>query len=277
MRKTAILFLLLTLAPALLPAQELPFAGGESVKYTIHYKYGVNADLASLTVTGEQKGQDYHVTAHISTFRFWDSFYKIRDRYESTFSMTGDLKPRSALRDVNEGGYWAKCNYTWGGDPSRVHAVIDKRNRPHRDTVMQENGAIRDIFNMIYYCRVADYGKLEKGAKVRGIVAMDRTIYRVTVRQVGREKKKIGGKVWNTVKLGISMTVEGADMGENNTSISLGDSADDFTGGEKMWFWVSDDANRLPVFFSANLKVGAVQGRLEEVKGNKYPFTAQTD
>ncbi|MBQ5482626.1 MAG: DUF3108 domain-containing protein, partial [Bacteroidales bacterium] len=153
MRKILLILSVLA-ASALLPlrAQELPFAGGEDLKYTIHYKYGVNADLASLTVKGVEEGSNYHVTAHINTFRFWDSFYKMRDRYESTFAMNRDLKPRTALRDVKEGKYWAKCNFTWGDDPRQVRAVIDKSSRPHRDTVLKENGTIRDVFNMIYYC-----------------------------------------------------------------------------------------------------------------------------
>ena len=267
------------LVSALIPlrAQELPFAGGEAVKYTIHYKCGVNADLAALAITGEEEGANYHVTAHISTFRFWDSFYKIRDRYESTFALAPGLKPRTAVRDVNEGSYWAKCNYDWTKDASSIHAVIDKRNRPHRDTVLRENGTIRDIFNMIYLCRAADYAKLEKGEKVRGIVAMDRTIYQVTMRYAGREKKKVNGQTWNTVKLGISLKVRSGATGEGDTAVSLGDTSADFQGGEKMWFWVTDDENRLPVLFAADLKVGAIQGRLTEVSGNKYPFTSKTN
>ena len=229
--KKILLILSVLAASALLPlrAQELPFAGGEDLKYTIHYKYGVNADLASLTVKGVEEGSNYHVTAHINTFRFWDSFYKMRDRYESTFAMNRDLKPRTALRDVKEGKYWAKCNFTWGDDPRQVRAVIDKSSRPHRDTVLKENGTIRDVFNMIYYCRTADLAKLEKGERIHGIVAMDRTIYKVTIRHAGRAKKKVNGKTWNTVKLGISLSVTGADQGETNTAVSVGDTADDLT------------------------------------------------
>ncbi|MBQ4221151.1 MAG: DUF3108 domain-containing protein, partial [Bacteroidales bacterium] len=107
--------------------------------------------------------------------------------------------------------------------------------------------------------------------------AMDRTIYKVTIRHAGREKKKVNGKTWNTVKLGISLSVTGADQGETNTAVSVGDTADDLKGGDKFVFWISDDENRLPVFFSAHLKIGSVQGRLTEVDGNKYPLTALID
>jgi hypothetical protein len=278
MRKICLIlsaFLAFTLIPV--RAQELPFAGGEEVSYTIHYKYGINADLASLKITSVQEKNDLHVTAFIKTFRLWDSFYKMRDRYEATFELAPGLKPRTAMRDVKEGNYWAKCNYTWGNDLSSVHAVIDKHNRPHRDTVLHEDGTIRDIFNMIYFCRAADFNRLEKGAKIQEIVAMDRTVYHVTVRYAGREKKKVNGKTWNTVKMGISLKVRSGERGEGNTPVTLGDTDDDFVGGEKLWFWLTDDGNRLPVFFSANLRVGSIQGRLAEVSGNKYPFTSKTD
>ena len=265
---------LVLLAPLPLRAQQIPFGDGEELSYTIHYKYGISADLASLDINGVREGGAYHITAHINTFRFWDSFYKMRDLYESTFDYEPGLRPISAYRDVEEGGYWAKCRYTWNQNPSSLRAVIDKKNRPHRDTVLKEKETIRDIFNMIYYCRAADYAALQKGKKVHSVVAMDRSIYNVTVRCAGREKKKTGGKTFNTVKLAISIKASGSDLNDVGTAVSLGDSESDFDGGEKMWFWVTDDDNRLPVFFSANLKVGAIQGRLTKVSGNRFPFTS---
>ena len=50
--KKILLILSVLAASALLPlrAQELPFAGGEDLKYTIHYKYGVNADCPRANV-----------------------------------------------------------------------------------------------------------------------------------------------------------------------------------------------------------------------------------
>ena len=267
MRKTIILLAAMLLALTGVSAQEIPFGDGEKIQYTVHYKYGISADLVSLTAVGSLQGDKYHVTANLNTFKFWDSFYKMRDRYETTFRYAPGLRPISAMRDVNEGGYWAKCNFTWGSDPKSVRCVLDKKDKPHRDTVLTDSREIRDIFNLIYYCRTLDFDKLEKGEPVMTAMAMDRVMYHITIRWAGRERKKVEGQWWNTVKVSIAVASGGREESEAKVVV------DDGPG--KLVFWVSDDANRIPVLFSANMKVGAVQGRMTAVEGNKYPLTAK--
>ena len=47
-----------------------------------------------------------------------------------------------------------------------------------------------------------------------------------------------------------------------------------FKGETDMLIWVSDDENRLPVYFEAPLLVGAAKGRMVGWSGLKYPFDA---
>ena len=47
-----------------------------------------------------------------------------------------------------------------------------------------------------------------------------------------------------------------------------------FKGETDMLIWVSDDDNRLPVYFEAPLLVGTARGRMSTYTGLKYPFTA---
>ena len=47
-----------------------------------------------------------------------------------------------------------------------------------------------------------------------------------------------------------------------------------FKGDADMMIWVSDDQNRLPVYFEAPLLVGMARGRMSACTGLKYPFTA---
>ena len=47
-----------------------------------------------------------------------------------------------------------------------------------------------------------------------------------------------------------------------------------FKGEEDMLIWISDDENRLPVYFEAPLLVGAAAGRMSGYDGLKYPFTS---
>ena len=271
MKKTLLILALTTSALLLQKADaaagEFPFGDGEKLQYTVHYKYGISADIVSVTAKGSLEGDRYHVVADMNTFKFWDSFYKMRDHYETTFRYSGAMLPVSAMRDVKEGGYWAKCNFTWGSDPKSVHCVLDKKDKPHRDTVLRDAREIRDIFNLIYYCRAVDYDNLEDGGQVLTAMAMDRVMYHVTIRQAGRERKKVEGEWWNTVKLVISISSGGREESESMTAI------DDGPG--KLVFWVSDDSNRIPVMFSVNMKIGAVQGRLTGLEGNKYPLDSK--
>ena len=47
-----------------------------------------------------------------------------------------------------------------------------------------------------------------------------------------------------------------------------------FTGEEDMMIWISDDENRLPVYFEAPILVGTASGRMTDCEGLKYPFSA---
>ena len=47
-----------------------------------------------------------------------------------------------------------------------------------------------------------------------------------------------------------------------------------FKGEEDMMIWISDDENRLPVYFEAPLRVGVASGRMSGYSGLKHPFDA---
>jgi hypothetical protein len=45
-----------------------------------------------------------------------------------------------------------------------------------------------------------------------------------------------------------------------------------FKEQESLTFWVSDDANKVPVKIEANLTVGSLDADLDSYKGLKHPF-----
>ena len=47
-----------------------------------------------------------------------------------------------------------------------------------------------------------------------------------------------------------------------------------FKGEADMLIWVSDDDNRLPVYFEAPLLVGTAKGRMTSYEGLRHPFTS---
>ena len=44
-----------------------------------------------------------------------------------------------------------------------------------------------------------------------------------------------------------------------------------------MMIWISDDDNRVPVYFEAPILVGTASGRMNGYSGLKYPFDALID
>lgn len=91
--------------------------------------------------------------------------------------------------------------------------------------------------------------------------AIDDDIYNVYFILHGRETRKIKG-------LGTVRTIKFA------AKLLAGEV---FTGEEDMMIWVTDDDNRIPVWFEAPIMVGTASGRLAEYSGLKYPFSSLTN
>ena len=49
---------------------------------------------------------------------------------------------------------------------------------------------------------------------------------------------------------------------------------DIFEGDDSAYIWLTDDDNRLPVFFQVPLKVGAMSGRLTSWSGLRHEFSS---
>ena len=50
-----------------------------------------------------------------------------------------------------------------------------------------------------------------------------------------------------------------------------------FSGDSDMSIWVTDDENRIPIYFEAPLKAGVASGRLTGWENLKHPFESLID
>lgn len=266
---------------------DLPFKDGENLKIVIHYKCGFNADIGEMHLkTTEETIPDgrkiFHIVADASTYKFWDSFFKVRDTYESKFFP--DLQPYYFYRNINEGSHWAKNWYDWSDEGRNLHAIVKKRGRPDRDTSYTETMVIRDLINLICDFRAGDVQSVIDGNRKYYVMAMDKDILDISVRFVKREEKKLGslGR-FNTLKFGIALSprAKNEDKGSERFSLDYGDvpeggeSGEVFYGKDKVFIWLTDDDNYLPVFFSAPVTVGSINGRVVEIEGARHPLTSK--
>ena len=115
---------------------------------------------------------------------------------------------------------------------------------------------------------------------------MDKDLLNVKLKYIGRENKKISGfGTFRTIKLGVSVNArqveEVPDSDKSNFSI-VADKADGgdenvFYGESKIFIWLSDDENHVPLYFSAPVKVGSVNGRVGSISGLKYPLSSKIE
>lgn len=274
--KTLLLFALLLLQTGA-SCQELPFKGGEKLSYVVHYKWGVNADLAGLDLSCTEETYNgvpcLHARGDAYTYRFWDSFYKIRDLYECRFTPDINMTPLMYHRDVNEGKYWSKNMFVWSKDASSIKVDITKSSKPPVDTTYSEGVPIRDMVNIIYYLRTLD---LSATGSTRVVTCVaDRDILDLKLRVIGKETislKGIGDVEAYKLGVAISPRKQFSYFVHDGIQIKVQEQDGTFFGGEKIFIWYTADRNRMPVLFSAPLKVGAFRGRLESYKGNKYPL-----
>ena len=84
-------------------------ANGEQITYKVYYTLAgawIGAGQATFTNKLEKyQGKPvYHITGDGKTFRSYDWFFKVRDKYESYID-TASMMPMKFVRRVNEGGY----------------------------------------------------------------------------------------------------------------------------------------------------------------------------
>ncbi len=244
--------------PAL--AEEHAFRQGERLTYVIHYKWlGIRTDVGSAEVSlldgGMRNGRRLlHPVAVGSTYKFWDVFFKVRDRYESKF-YEDSVRPVYFHRDIHEGKYTIQNFYNWNDSTHAIEAEVVK-SKGVIDTLLPGHECTFDILTLFYNARNMDLEALEAGVNNPVSFAIDEEIFDIYFRYIGREEKRIPG-------LGVYRTLKFA------AKVVAGEV---FTGEQEMLIWVSDDMNRVPLLFESPVIVGSVFGRLSGWDGLRYPL-----
>ena len=254
-------------------AQELPFQGGENLTYKLHYKWGViNADIAKLEFNiKEENYQDtpcFRLVTKGATSNLAASIVKVKYYYDSRFSRDG-LVPLAFYREQTEGDYWAKNNYTWNNSGKKLHAVVDKSTRPHRDTTFTDKDIIYDVISALYAVRAADLDAVKAGKKLHLVTALDCNVNDLSVSYVKTENKKVpdlGTVVADKYAL-YFRTRKGNERRDKESSVAISTKEDGNL--TPIYLWITPDESRMVVSFSAAIAVGSVVGRLVDSRGTK--------
>jgi len=242
----------------------LAFGPGEKMSFAVHYKWGmINSDVGAATVeldTLTFNGvRAFRCNAYGRTAKFYDMFFKVRESFQSWFSCDG-LVPLKFTRDTKEGNYEARNTYIYDWSSSEPHIVADVYTSRLGEMSMQIplTRCTYDLPALFYYSRNMDVDNIEPGKRYPMTFAIDDEVFNVYFILYGRETIKVKG-------LGTVRTIRFA------AKLLAGEV---FNGEEDMTIWISDDENRLPVYFEAPLVVGKATGRMTDCEGLKYPFTS---
>lgn len=244
--------------------KDLAFDAGEKMYFTLHYKWGaINSDVGTASVeldTLTYNGvKSFCCTVQGRTTKFFDLFFRVREDFRSWFSCEG-LYPLKFTRNTQEGGYRARNTYfyDWKADEPVIHGDVFSSSSGQRYPELPLTRCTFDLPALFFYARNMDIDNVVPGKKYPMTFAIDDDIYNVYFILYGREKIKVKGLgTVNTIKFAAKL-LEG----------------EVFTGEEDMLIWISDDDNRLPVYFEAPLLVGNATGRMTGYEGLKHPFTS---
>ncbi len=232
--------------------RNVAFRHSEVLTYKVFYTLAgvyIGAGEARFTVSLEKLNTTpvYHVVGDGKTYSFYDSFFKVRDRYESYID-TASLQPYKFIRNVYEGGYTKYQTVAFDHVGNRAVTNEGVFNVPN---------CVQDVISSIYYARNIDFSRYKVGDKIPFNMFLDNETYNLYIRYLGREtiKTKYGKfKAFKFKPLLVKGTI--------------------FEGGEKMEVWVSDDGNRIPLRVESPISVGSVKVDMMDYKNLRYPLSS---
>ena len=244
--------------------RDLAFSHGETASFVLHYEWGlINSDVGTATVRLDSltfNGQKaYRCTMHGRTTRLYDHFFKVREDFSSWFTRDG-LRPLKFFRHSQEGGYEARNTYLYvrTAGQQKILADLYTSKRGQHSAEIPLTPCTFDLPTLFYFARNMDFDVIEPGRKYPMTFAIDDEVFNVYFILYGRETIKVRG-------LGTVKTIKfAAKLLEGEV----------FKGEADMMIWVTDDDNRLPVYFEAPLLVGTAKGRMSSYENLKHPFTS---
>lgn len=227
--------------------EETVFQPGEILKYKLKYGFLTAADATLTVANGYIFDQPvYHITAQGKTAGSFDFFYKVRNRYES-YIQRDELTPLLYVENVKEGDYRRTDRVRFHQDQQKV--VSKKGTFPAKRQTF-------DLVSAYYFARSLDMDEVRQGKILTLYYFLSDGVHDLQIQYVGKERVKTSLGYFNCLKF--------------SPSIQPGRV---FRKDSKLYLWITDDGNRIPVKAQVELIVGSLTMELTEFKNLKYPVT----
>jgi hypothetical protein len=252
--KYCILFLLIALLPGNIfsqdPEKELTaaFQQGEHLHYKLEYGLFTAAEADLQIQTGDTRYENkpvYHIIANGKTSGTFDIFFKVRNRYESYIDRNS-LLPVLYTENRREGKYRHTDHVVFDHAENKITA--DKGVFPF-------TGKVFDFPSAYYFARCLDMSDIKVGDKITFRYFLEDAIQSLTITYLGKETVECAMGKFNCLKF--------------NPTIIPGNI---FKKDSKLYLWITDDRNRIPVKAKVEIIVGSLTMDLTSASGLKYPL-----
>jgi hypothetical protein len=226
------------------------FKRGEVLSFRMHYGI-IDAGVATLTVTDEEKEfagrKTFHVVGVGESKGTFDFFFKVRDRYE-TYVDEKAIVPWIFIRRVSEGGYSINQDYIFNHYTQKVSVGTDG--------VFDIQPNMQDMLSSFYYARTMDLTNAKPGDIFTLNCFMDKEIYPLKIKFIGREDVEI--------KLGTFKCLKFRPIVQKGRV---------FKHEEDLNVWLTDDDNHIPIKGQADVLVGSIKLELTSYSNLANPIS----
>jgi hypothetical protein len=243
--------------------KDIAFQKGEWFKFKMSYSGWFKAGEATLKI--DEKKLDgkpvFHVVGKGKTTGLINTFFKVRDRYESYFDKKTGV-PYKFIRKIDEGGHTKDIEINFNHQEQK--AIVNNKKRKKVTTITTERD-VQDMVSMYYYLRNnINVDALKQGDEIQTTMFFDEENYGFKLKYLGREtiKTEVNGSRVKVKTLKFRPYVMAGRVFKEEESLTL---------------WVSADKNKIPLKIKADLAIGSLRADLEAFRGLKHSFEIEFD
>ncbi|MEO9871301.1 DUF3108 domain-containing protein [Ekhidna sp.] len=261
--KTFTLILLGLFTSAQTMVDSRPVSNGEELQFKLSYGW-FTIGRGTFKISDENVIKDGKECIEINvagrTAGLVGVFSKVDDKWGAVVDKN-TFMPYYSYRDLSEGDQDLKEKSYFDYDSMRVRVESSSISKPTTRPIKYfdiEKDNVLDMMGGLMYARSVDFKSLEKGDTIRLDAFFDEKFYDFEMIYHGIEKVKTKvGKIYCFKIVPI--------MQKNNV----------FKGDNAVTFWISADANRLPLKVKANMNFGTAYCELTSYKNVKSGIDSQ--
>lgn len=236
------------------------FNGGEEFVFKIYYNWKFMwLSAGEVTFKVSENEDQYHLSAHGRTYRNYEWFFKVSDKYD-TYVDKETLLPNVSIRDIEEGKYTLYDHIEFDKQNNVAKSMRGKTKDEASMTEYEIESCMHDILSIVYFSRNLDFEGMNENDKFPIKIFIDKETWPLQVVFKGKENKK---KIKGMGKF---------DAIQFSPEVIAGNV---FSEGTEMNVWVSDDNNRLPLLIESPVSVGSIKAVLKSYKGLRHDLTAK--